>query len=67
VEFDFLGDAQHHKLLWTDQVRQHGSYYLFSRRLRARAVGLAKSVMTRLRRSDFNHIVRRREHGSKQQ
>jgi len=41
-DFDFLGDIQPHKSLWTKQVRQHGNYYLFSSGFRPR---LASSLV----------------------
>jgi CelD/BcsL family acetyltransferase involved in cellulose biosynthesis len=50
TEFDFLGDAQPYKVLWTDRVRAHATYYLFSRRLRSRFVGALKSWLHRPQR-----------------
>jgi len=61
-EFDFLGDAQYHKLLWTDRVRHLESHYLFSPRLRSRLIGSIKSVKQALRPTGFHRIIRR-NHG----
>lgn len=49
VEFDFLGDVMPHKMHWTDQVRVHDNLYLFLPTRRGRLVGLAKSLIHRLR------------------
>jgi CelD/BcsL family acetyltransferase involved in cellulose biosynthesis len=43
-EFDFHGGEQYHKLLWTGRLRRHDSYYLYSRRLRSRALALGKKA-----------------------
>jgi len=58
-EFDFLGDAQHHKLLWTDSVRKHDFHFLFSRSLRGRLVGTMKGLLQRWRRTEFDSVIRR--------
>lgn len=58
-EFDFLGDNQHHKRLWTEQVRVHASHFLFSRRPRGRAIGMAKVLVQAWRRQEFHHVIRR--------
>jgi CelD/BcsL family acetyltransferase involved in cellulose biosynthesis len=41
-EFDFLGDAMPHKLEWTDEIRAHESYHVFSRHWRSRLLGRIK-------------------------
>lgn len=48
-EFDFLGDADPHKLVWTDAVRAHASYFLFGPRLKPRIVGTLKLLANRFR------------------
>jgi hypothetical protein len=58
-EFDFLGDAQYHKLLWTDSIRHRESQYLFSWRWRARLIGSIKSIKQTLRPTGFHRIIRR--------
>ncbi len=60
-EFDFLGDDQYHKRLWTDQSRAHRTHFLFSRDLRSRAVGLAKTLIQARRNKEFHAVVRRGE------
>jgi len=60
-EFDFLGDAQYHKLLWTDLVRRRESYYLFSRHLRSCSIGLIKKIVQSLRPREWRRILRRSE------
>jgi CelD/BcsL family acetyltransferase involved in cellulose biosynthesis len=42
-EFDFLGDAQAHKMHWCDASRAHRTYQLFSRRLLARVASFVKN------------------------
>lgn len=46
-EYDFLGDATPHKLAWTDRVRPHRSYWLYSSRLPARIIVTAKRFAAR--------------------
>jgi hypothetical protein len=41
-EYDFLGDAAQHKLKWTQSVRPHRDYWLYSKSARARLVGALK-------------------------
>lgn len=48
-EYDFLGDATPHKLRWTDTLREHRNYWLYSSRLPARVVALGKHIASRLR------------------
>ena len=60
-EFDFLGDDQYHKRLWTDSARAHQTYFLFSRDLRARAIGHVKAVLQARRKADFRAVIRRSE------
>lgn len=48
-EFDFLGDAMPHKLEWTDTVREHHGYYLFSKDLGAHIVGKIKDLLQKNR------------------
>jgi CelD/BcsL family acetyltransferase involved in cellulose biosynthesis len=43
AEFDFLGDSGEHKMAWTDVARQHVDFFLFSRSIRGRALGAAKT------------------------
>jgi len=59
-EVDFLGDAQHHKLLWSDSVRHHEIYYLFSRRIRARSVGMIKKCLHTFRAPDMGGPIYRK-------
>jgi CelD/BcsL family acetyltransferase involved in cellulose biosynthesis len=47
-EFDFHGGPQAHKSLWTEEVREHETLYLFSRRMKARSVGILKAVANRI-------------------
>lgn len=49
VEFDFLGDVMPHKMHWTDQVRVHDNLYVFLPTTKGRWVGLAKSLVRRMR------------------
>lgn len=49
VEFDFLGDVMPHKMHWTDQVRVHDNLYVFLPTGKGRWVGLAKSLVRRVR------------------
>lgn len=49
VEFDFLGDVMPHKMHWTDQLRVHDNLYVFLPTARGRWVGLAKSLVRRVR------------------
>jgi len=59
TEFDFLGDAQYHKALWTDLVRRHEATFLFAPTLRGRIVGGLKKQVQRWRRTEFHHVIRR--------
>lgn len=47
-EFDFLGDADAHKLAWTSDTRAHASYFLFAPRLKARLIGNLKALKARV-------------------
>lgn len=58
-EFDFLGDDQHHKRLWTENVRPHDSTFLFSRHWRARIIGTLKQLRQRWKPTEFHHILTR--------
>ncbi len=62
-EFDFLGGAQHHKMLWTESVRPHANLYLFSRHVRSRGITAAKRLIHKIRGGAAEHedTVRRRE------
>lgn len=60
-EFDFLGDDQYHKRLWTDSARSHQTHFLFSRNLRSRAIGLAKTFLQTRRKTEFHAVIRRSE------
>ena len=48
-EFDFLGDVMAHKTLWSGQVREHVSIYLFMRSWRGVALGGARRLARWLR------------------
>jgi CelD/BcsL family acetyltransferase involved in cellulose biosynthesis len=48
--YDFLGAATPHKLKWTDNVRSHRNYWIYSSRVRARLVATAKRFARRMRR-----------------
>lgn len=50
-EFDFLGDADPHKLTWTDNVRRHQHYFIFTRRFPAPLVAWVKQRAKRWRPS----------------
>ncbi len=43
-EFDFHGGSHAHKLLWTQCAREHETLFLFSRSVKACAVGAVKTV-----------------------
>lgn len=58
-EFDFLGDDQYHKRLWTDHARGHDTCFLFSRRWRGRVVGFAKQLRQRWKPAEFHHVLTR--------
>lgn len=60
-EFDFLGETQYHKLLWTDTVRKHDVHFLYSRTVRGRLFGAIKRATERWRRTNFHHVIRRAE------
>lgn len=48
-EFDFLGDADQHKLAWTKQVRSHSDHFLFLRpSLRGNLIGTIKQLINRV-------------------
>lgn len=49
-EFDFLGDADRHKLAWTKSVRSHTDYYLYLRSsLRGNIIGFLRSLRDKFR------------------
>jgi CelD/BcsL family acetyltransferase involved in cellulose biosynthesis len=58
-EFDFLGDDQYHKRLWTQSARAHQTHFLFSRSLRSRAIGMAKRYVQARRKTEFHAVLRR--------
>jgi CelD/BcsL family acetyltransferase involved in cellulose biosynthesis len=58
-EFDFLGDDQYHKRLWTEETRPHRNHYLFSRDLRSQLIGRVKAILQKRRKAEF-HAVKRR-------
>lgn len=43
-EFDFLGDMDRHKAMWTDCVRRHHDCFLYSRSARSRLLGMIKNL-----------------------
>lgn len=47
-EFDFLGHTDRHKSAWTKSTRKHHDYFIFSHRLRAKALRLAGTLKRRL-------------------
>jgi hypothetical protein len=47
TEYDFLGDATHHKLKWTQAVRPHRDYWLYSRSARGKLIGALKKWRSR--------------------
>jgi CelD/BcsL family acetyltransferase involved in cellulose biosynthesis len=49
--YDFLGDATPHKTKWTDLVRSHQSYWVYSSRPLARALSMAKRASSLVRRT----------------
>src|SRR5262245_6102360 len=58
-EFDFLGDVQHHKLLWTQQVRTYATHFVFSRRPLGAAIGAVKRLAQTCRHQAFRHVMQR--------
>jgi CelD/BcsL family acetyltransferase involved in cellulose biosynthesis len=39
IEYDFLGEAQHHKMHWTDLVRKHVALTIYRRKSHGRLIG----------------------------
>lgn len=50
VEYDFLGEADPHKLKWTDRIRSHRNYAVYSDTSRGRAAGVLRSAVDRLKK-----------------
>lgn len=48
-EFDFLGDRDKHKSLWTDKYRLHHDYFLYSNAIRSNFMFLTKYAKRMLR------------------
>lgn len=44
-EFDFLGDADQHKLKWSRKTREHTDYFVFRRGSRGQLLGFAKALL----------------------
>lgn len=55
AEFDFLGDILPHKMHWTDLLRQHTHYYLYSPSLKGRLIGNLKRLGKALTGSSVRH------------
>lgn len=59
-EVDFLGDSQHHKQLWSENIRRHDTYFVFSNRPHIKAVGTIKMILHKIRPPQHDYVIRRR-------
>lgn len=58
-----MGDEMQHKTIWDTVSRQHVSILLFGTTLRGRMLGLAKHMLARVRRNDFQDAFEEKKDG----